>query len=236
MKQAVVIKSFQDGIAVYLDPEMEFEKLLGKVAERFQMSSPFFRDASLAVSFEGRRLTFEEECRLAEVISGHSCIDIACIVGKDEENGQIYGKVLEDHKRKQAMEESGGQFYRGNLRAGQLLETESSVIILGDVERGASVISAGNIIVLGRLEGRACSNGRTEDGHYIAALEMAPQKLKIGDFKYITEDDRFPGWGSLAGFGKRGEYSCKIHPKMAYVENRNIILRPITNELLTAAR
>lgn len=232
MNHAVVLKSFQDGIAVRLDAEIDFDDLVKQVGNRFSMSSPFFKDAAMVISFEGRELTFEEECRLAKVISENSGIDVACIVGKDEENNRIYGKILDEYQRKTAMESTEGHFYRGNLKAGQLLETEASVIILGDVEKGASVISAGSIIVLGRLEGKACSNGNNEDGHYIAALEMTPQKLKIGDFKYITEEKRrFAGPAFLQSFlyelKKTRENSCKIHPKMAYVENESIILRPI---------
>lgn len=232
MNQAVVLKSFQDGIAVRLDSEMNFEDLVEQVAHRFSMSSPFFRDAAMVISFEGRTLTFEEECRLANVISENSGIDVACIIGKDEENDRVYGKILEEYQRKTALDSTEGQFYRGNLKAGQLLETEASVIILGDVEKGASVISAGSIIVLGRLEGKACCNGSNEKEHYIAALEMTPQKLKIGDFKYIAEEKRrLRGLELLTDFFcqlvKQGERSCKIHPKMAYVENRNISLRPI---------
>lgn len=226
MKQSVVLKSFQDGIAVYLDSEIAFEDLLKKVGERFSMSSPFFKDASMVVSFEGRKLNFEEECRLADAISENSGIDIACIVGRDEENNQIYGKLLDETLRKTTADSTEGQFYRGNLRAGQLLETESSVIILGDVDRNASVVSGGNIIVLGRLAGKACSNGRTENRHYIAALEMTPQRLKIGDFKYIAEEEGFAE-RLLQIWNRPKGYSCKIHPKMAYVENQNINLRPI---------
>ncbi len=231
MKQAVVIKSFSEGIAVHLDPDPDFETLASLVAERFAMSSPFFQDASLAVSFEGRELSFEEECRLADIISANSQIDVACIVGRDEETNRIYGKVLDDTRRERAMEETPVQFYRGTLRAGQLLQTESGVIILGDVEKGASVVCSGNIIVLGRLAGKACCSADAED-HFIAALEMTPQRLKVGDFKYDTEEKE-PFWMRLLSFEKE-RTSCEIQPKMAYVKNNSIILKPITNELLSA--
>lgn len=60
--------------------------------------------------------------------------------------------------------------------------------MLGDVNPGSSVIAAGDIVVLGSLRGNAYAGGNGRPGHYIAALEMAPQKIKIGDFKYIANE------------------------------------------------
>ena len=46
-----------------------------------------------------------------------------------------------------------GQFFKGNLRSGQVLDVETSIIILGDVKAGAKVVSKGNVIILGSLKG-----------------------------------------------------------------------------------
>ena len=233
MKNAVIVKSFRNGITLYLDGNMEFEQLLEEVADKFKESKEFFRDATVAVSFEGRDVSFEEEDRLIEAVRVNSHLNITCIVGEDEEKSRIYGKALEAYRRKREEEESVGQFYRGTLRKGQILETESSIIVLGDVNPGSSVIAAGDIVVLGSLRGNAYAGGNGRPGHYVAALEMAPQKIKIGDFKYITNEKSKWAFGS-----KREELTDGnpggIQPQMAYVENNGIILKPITNELLNA--
>lgn len=59
------------------------------------------------------------------------------------------------------------------------------------------------------------------DHHFIAALEMTPQKLKIGDFKYKTKESRL--W---AGRLRKGQ------PQMACVRNGEIQMQSITKELL----
>ena len=92
-----------------------------------------------------------------------------------------------------------GQFYRGSLKDGQILETEGDIVILGSVEEGAKIISTKDIIVLGRLAGNAYAGGDGRDHHFIAALEMTPQKLKIGDFKYKTKESRL--WAGKAPKG-----------------------------------
>nr|WP_308623912.1 septum site-determining protein MinC [uncultured Eisenbergiella sp.] len=224
MRNAVIVKSFRNGIALYLDGNMEFEQLLEEVADKFKESKEFFRDATVAVSFEGRDLSFEEEDRLIEAVRVNSHLNITCIVGEDEEKSRIYGKALEDYRRKREEEESVGQFYRGTLRKGQILETESSIIVLGDVNPGSSVIAAGDIVVLGSLRGNAYAGGNGRPGHYVAALEMAPQKIKIGDFKYITNEKQ--------RMTRSAGHPPKIQPQTAYVEKERIVLKPITNELL----
>ncbi len=222
-KNAVILKSYPNGIQLFLDSGMEFSELLEQVAVKFRESAAFFRDAAVAVSFEGRTLSKQEELRMVQTITDNSQLNITCIVGKDEELDRFYSKAVNAFGRMQ--ENASAQFYRGTLRRGQMLETESGIIILGDVEAGASVISTGSIVVLGALRGNAYISGKE---HYIAALEMTPQKLKIGDFKYQTEDkQRGPLYGLLY---RRRSLPAKIQPQMAYVEKGRIVLRPITNE------
>lgn len=231
MKNAVIVKSFQNGLILYLDKEIEFEELLEATSAKFKEAERFFKDAAVAVSFVGRSLTLEEETRLVEAIMDNSGLNITCIVGRDEETERFYARALECVGRKKAQEESAGQFYRGTLRKGQILETESSIIVLGDVNPGSSVISAGDIVVLGSLRGNAYAGGSGRSEHYVAALEMAPQKIKIGDFKYITNEKSKWAFGSKREERTDGNPGG-IQPQMAYVENNSIILKPITNELL----
>ena len=106
MKNAVIVKSFRNGLTLYLDSDLDFGQLLEEVAGKFNESKEFFSDASVAVSFEGRELSFEEEDSLIETIRINSHLNITCIVGKDEEKNRIYGKALEEFRRKRYEEES----------------------------------------------------------------------------------------------------------------------------------
>lgn len=220
MKNAVIIKSYQNGIAIYLDQEMEFEQLLTEVALKFQESGHFFKDMKVAISFEGRNLTEQEERLLVQTIAGNSSLNIICVVGKDPETDDIFQRAVEEFQDGWDPE-SSGHFYRGSLKNGEMLESESSIIVVGDVEPGACVISTKDIVVLGALYGSAYAGGNGSAKHYIAALEMSPQKLKIGDFKYKSKEKS--RW-SLR--------SKKIQPQIACVQEKHIVLEPITNELL----
>ena len=57
MKNPVIIKSFPNGISIWLDDEMPFSQLIQEVAFKFKESAHFFKDASMVLSFEGRELS-----------------------------------------------------------------------------------------------------------------------------------------------------------------------------------
>ena len=63
--QPVIIKSNRYGLIVILDAELEFEKLKQEVAEKFQSSAKFFGNAQMAICFQGRSLSLDEEIRLS---------------------------------------------------------------------------------------------------------------------------------------------------------------------------
>ena len=55
MSQSVMIKSNKYGINLVLDPNIPFVELLKDVIEKFKASEKFFKNAELAISFEGRK-------------------------------------------------------------------------------------------------------------------------------------------------------------------------------------
>ena len=222
MKNAVIIKSFPNGLSIFLDSELPFSQLLNEIAVKFSESANFFKDASMVLSFEGRVLSDQEERQIVDTISANSRLNIVCIMGKDEETDRSFIKALQKLSFRQEVMENAGQFYKGTLKDGQILETENSIIVLGDVYPGACIISSKDIVVLGGLYGQAYAGGNGEDGHFVVALEMSPEKLKIGDFKYKTSE-------------KQSKWSIKpkIQPKIAYVNDARVKIEPITKELLS---
>ena len=222
MKQSVIIKSFPNGIVLHLSEADTFEEILQETAIRFRESRDFFKDAKMALSIKGRKLTEEEENTLLNIISENSDIHILCLVSDDEDTDRMFIKAIsETDFSEDGNGNSAGQFYKGTLKNGEVLETEYSIVILGDVYPGSAIISARDIIVLGGLYGEAYAGGNGSDGHYVAALEMSPEKLKIGDFKYHAKEKS--KWG----------IKPKVQPKNAYVKNKKIVMDSLTKELLS---
>ncbi len=183
MKDAVLIKSYPNGISLMLNPDCSFDTILEEVAFKFAQSRAFFGSARMALSMEGRALSCNEELLLLNTINQNSDVYIMCIVGRDDETNKYFTKAIDELDKRLSSPDNEGQFYRGTLKNNQILETEKSIVILGDVYPGSTIISARDIIILGGLYGEAYAGGNGNENHYIVALEMEPEKLKIGDFK-----------------------------------------------------
>ncbi|MCI8614424.1 septum site-determining protein MinC [Parablautia intestinalis] len=223
MKNSVIIKSFPNGIVLHLNPEIDFDELLTDIVDKFRESNSFFKDAKMALSIKGRNLTEEEEEEILNAISENSQLHIICLVSEDEEANQNFIRAL---KQTDFFDEtgisSGGQFYRGTLKNGQVLETESSIVVLGDVYPGATIISTGDIIILGGLYGKAYAGEGGNGNRYVVALEMSPERLKIGDFKYRAK-----------GKSSKWPIRPKVQPKIAYIKDKEVVMDPLTKELLS---
>lgn len=222
MRDAVLIKSFQNGITLLLNEEASFEQILDEIAFKFNEARKFFGTASVALSIEGKAVSNTEEIRILEAIKKNSNVNVMCIVGHDDETNKNFIKALQHMERKLTGGDEG-QFYRGTLKNREVIETENSIVILGDVYPGSAIISARNIIILGGLYGEAYAGGNGKGNAFVVALEMEPERLKIGDFKYKTN-------GKQSKWGIRP----KVQPKIAYVKNDKIIFEPLTKDLLSS--
>lgn len=225
MSQTVVLKSNKYGINLILDPDVGFEQLLLDVSRKFEQAESFFKGARMALSFEGRELTQEEELRIVDMITRSSSLSIVCIIDNDKLREQRVREVMERQEEEDAVR--CGHFYKGTLRSGQILECEASIIILGDVNPGAKIISRGNIVVLGSLKGNAYAGAGGSPMAFVAALLMDPVQIKIGDVIGRSADKAF--W---PGRKKRKRQEPDMDPQVAIVKDGNIYIEPITKGLL----
>lgn len=219
MNQYVIMKSFQNGISIHMDAEASFDDILFEIADKFTNARAFFKDVKVALSIEGRILSTEEEKQVIQTITKNSDVQIICLIGKNEESGKGIIKALKRVENEK--EEYNGRFHRGSLHAGQTLETEGSVVVIGNVEKGASVIASKDVIIIGALLGEVHAGVARGDNHFVCALKFDPEKCRIGDFRYSKSKEK-------------GLFSNKnkFVPQIAYVENNKIQLDNITKELL----
>lgn len=214
----VVIKSYQSGISLHINNEQPFEEILEEVAGKFEESRRFFKNASVALSIEGRRLSLVEEKQLIQTINEHSDLQIICLVGKDEVTNKSFVKAL---KRVDAsLEETNCRFYTGEVPDGQVIESEGNLVICGNVLQGGTVVAAKNIVVLGSLEGEAFAGMNNEAGNFVAALKMEPSQLKIGVLKFTSQ--------SKGIFGKK-----KSEPKVIFEKNGELVSEIASPEIFT---
>ena len=222
MNNSVIIKGNKHGIVVVLDENIPFAELKEALVEKFQSASKFFDKASMAVSFEGRRLTSTEEKEILDIISENSELNIVCVIDNDKMRDDYYKKAV--NEKLEELSSHTGQFYKGTLRSGQVLESESSIIVLGDVNPGARIISKGNVVVLGSLKGLVFAGANGNQDSFVVALEMAPMQIRIGDIIARSND------GTQIKPGK------SIDPKIAYVDDGNIYIEKLDKNALADIR
>lgn len=179
MKPKVVIKSNKYGLIVHMDPESSYSEIFEELTARFTEARKFFSGATMAITFEGRMLTKPQEQEIIEMISVVANINIVCIFDTDEETERLYQRVVK--RSVEDMPRREGQFYRGTLKKRQVLESERSIIIMGDVDFGATVVSKGNIVVLGTIRGSVHAGAAGNEKAFVVALSMKPQELRIAD-------------------------------------------------------
>lgn len=78
---------------------------------------------------------------------------------------------------------------RETLRSGRSVWHEGHVIILGDVNPGAEIIAAGNVIVWGRLRGLVHAGAGGDTAAVICALDLSPTQLRIGEQIAVAPND-----------------------------------------------
>ena len=81
------------------------------------------------------------------------------------------------------------QIHQGTLRAGDVLETDASLLVLGDVNPGARVSAAGHVLVWGTLRGVAHAGNAGDAKARIVALQLRPLQLRIADCIARGPDD-----------------------------------------------
>lgn len=217
MKKApVVIKGSKSGIRLVLEQDMPFDELQKEVEQKFEKSADFLGNAQVAISFEGRELSEEEEAMLLQSIAEHSKLDVVCVIDNDKKREEYFAQSL--NERLMQINSNSGQFFKGNLRSGQVMEFETSIIVLGDINAGAQVVSTGNVIILGALNGIVFAGASGNEKSFVVAMKMNPVQLRIGDVIARSSDEKS---------------EPPKEPQIAYVEDGRIYVDTLSRKTLT---
>ena len=215
MRNAVVIKSSKAGMTVILDPELPFDELLDAIGKKFSESARFWGSVQMTLTLEGRDLTAAQEFAIVDTITKNSQIEVLCLLDTDAERIERCEKALND--KLMELNSQTGQFYRGTLKRGDCLESEASIVIIGNVDHGARVTAKGNVIVLGELKGTVTAGVSGKPQAVVMALDMAPLQIRIGDMS-----SRFNERNKRLGRG----------PMIALAEDGAIVMRSLKKSFL----
>ena len=221
MSNSVTIKSNKHGLTVVLDENQTFDNLKAQVEEKFKKSSAFFGSSSMALAIEGKNVTVGQSREIVEIIESVTDLDIVCLIDEDAKKDERFESAILSHMNKEKENLDNGLFYKGTLRSGQILESEASVVILGDINPGGKVISKGSVVVLGSLRGNVFAGVNGDEHSFVVALEMKPIQIKISDVIARSSDS--------APVNKKNK---NLEPKIAFVEDGNIYIESLSADVI----
>ena len=231
MNQPVLLKGNSLGLTMVLDPGMKFDQLIKAIEDKFVQAKDFFNgQTQIALKIEGRKLDAKELQNVLQIIAEKTTLTIAYVIEDDKIMETSFKDVLKkiqerEQKRSKSMvderRKGDGQFYRGTLRSGQSLESDASVVVVGDVNPGASVCAKGYL-----------SAGCDGDDHaFVAALDMQPMQIRIGKHIARSADGEPEKKKKLFGRSKNND-NQPMEAQIAFVEDENIYIEPISKALL----
>jgi len=225
------IKGRSDGIAVEVG-KGSWAEILAALTERLDASGRFFRKGSVALDTGPRPVAEEELQQLAGVLTTHE-MSLGIVRTSSERTFQAalalgFTATLESAEGAPVAAaapaatntDSVAYFvYRGYLRSGHRLRRSENILVIGDINPGAEVISDGDILVWGRLRGIVRAGASGNKRAIVAALDLEPTQLRISDVATMGPDPK-PGQPGRF-FWRRSQHK---RPEIARIVDEAIVL------------
>ncbi len=184
----ISFKATVNGLILIMHGEEEFDDLAERLEKKLESSGRFFKGASLAVKYRGRKLDAEQEQKIVSLLSKKTNAEIKSFEEDLEQPEKEQGEVEKNRGKPKirlmffkGLEEGVTKFYKGTVRSGQLVSFEGNLVIIGDVNPGGEVLATGNVIVMGSLRGMVHAGADGNKGAVVAALNLQPTQLRIAD-------------------------------------------------------
>ncbi len=101
------------------------------------------------------------------------------------------------------------------FRSGEFVDHPGDVVVLADVNPGAEIRAAGDIVVLGTLKGLVHAGASGDARAVVIATELASPRIQIGPHEAVAPPP-----------SKKKPKSAATRPVIAYVRRRTILVAP----------
>ena len=182
MKNYVSINLKKDEILIKLNEDAERNDIIEGLKKKLQELKKLYKDEKTPIRVTGKVLKNREIDEIQEIIQEKIDVDVEFDTPKTL---GLYS-IKKTFDKKITVSET--KFHRGSLRSGQELESDGSLVILGDVNSGAEVIASDNIVVLGNLRGLAHAGAKGNKQAIISAGLLDTVQIRIANI--VKEIDR----------------------------------------------
>lgn len=183
-KSYVSINLRKDEIVIKLDENAEQDEIVNALKKKLTELKKLYKDEKTPIRVTGKILKNKEIDEIQNLIKEKIDVDI------DFDTPKTLGlsSIRKTFDKEIAISET--KFHKGSLRSGQKMETEGSLVIIGDVNSGAEVVASDNIIVLGALRGLAHAGAKGNKQAIIATGLFDAVQVRIANIvKEINRDE-----------------------------------------------
>ena len=182
MRNCVSINLKKNEIIIKLNDNATQMEIIESLKKKLPELKKLYKDEKTPITVTGKVLKNREIDDIQELIK--SKIDVE--IDFDMPKSLGLSSIKKTFEKEIAISET--KFHRGSLRSGQKMESEGSLVILGDVNSGAEVMASDNIVVLGALRGLAHAGAKGNKQAMISAGLLDTVQIRIANV--IKEIDR----------------------------------------------
>ena len=206
-QQNLSIKGIREGLLISIG-EGEWIDIQANLLKQIEERGTFFKGARLAIDVGNRILHAAEMGVLRDKLSDRE-IGLWAIISNSpvtERTAQVLGLAtrLSTPKPERVIRSvdpnlpgEDAILIQKTLRSGFRVSTHGHVVVIGDVNPGAEILSDGNIIVWGRLRGSVHAGAQGNQKSVVCALEMNPTQLRIANIFYAPAGKKKKGGPEL---------------------------------------
>ena len=171
-----------DEILIKIDDNAMQEDIVQELNTKLIELKRLYQDEQTPIRVTGKILENKELEEIKELIKNEIDVEIKF----DTPTTLGLHSITRSYKKDVGISET--KYHKGSLRSGQRIEVDGSVVVIGDVNSGAEVVAADNIIVIGTLRGLAHAGAKGNKEAVIAASTLDAVQIRISNI--VKEIDR----------------------------------------------
>lgn len=182
MRNCINVSQKNNLVIIKIQPEAKIEDIIPQIRKKASQLQKIYKEEKTPIMITGKVLKNKEMDEIEEIIKEKLEVDVDFDMPKELGLHNIKKTFIQE------VSISETKFHRGSLRSGQKIEEDGSIVIIGDVNSGAEVVAADNIVVLGTLRGLAHAGAKGNTKAIIAAGKLDTVQLRIANI--VREIDR----------------------------------------------
>jgi len=205
------IKGDRRGLRLIARHFSSADEVVADLRQTLQANQEFLGQASLLLEIPGIPLTTELFAEVTRVFQEFPGVTLRGIQQDESPN------LLAMERERPADATAPPKVVRHTVRSGQRLSHPGDLIIVGDVNPGATVTAGGDVMVFGWVRGTIYAGQPDDASRVIYALRFDPSQIRIAQTLAL---------GNPEGIGT---------PEKAFVENGQLVVKPWSDVRLPEA-